>query len=117
MKLQLWPSSKERSSKRIHPKSKSENLSCNQTSATPIRRSTDGVREKETDIDTVLPPAFELIGDQPGILRYTDLDGEEISLDYKQVIKQDPMPIPMPVDREHYGTCLLYTSPSPRDRG
>ena len=103
MKLQLWTRSKERSSKRIHPKSKPRNLSYSPSSATSIKRSTN-VREKETDIDTVLPPAFELIGNQPGILRYTDLDGKDVELDYRQIIKQDSMPIPLPVDREHYGT-------------
>ena len=64
----------------------------------------DNLRKKATEIDRVLAPAFELLGDRPGILRYTDLDGNDLQLDFKEIIKQDSMPIPMPVDREHYGT-------------
>ncbi len=108
MKLQLWPRSNNRSSKRIHAKPKLKNAA-NQASAAQTRHSGDSIRVKETDIGTVLPPGFELLGDRPGILRYTDLDGNELSLDYKQVVKKDRMPIPMPVDREHYGT--LENSP------
>ena len=64
----------------------------------------DQIREKETDIDTVLPPVAELVKGKPTYHRFIDLDGQEQVLDYRDVAQQDPYPIPLPIDREGYGT-------------
>ena len=61
------------------------------------------VRGKHT-CDQVLPPVKDLIGDGHGILNFVDLEGIERKLDYRALVDLDPMPIPMPVDREGYGT-------------
>ncbi len=63
------------------------------------------VRQKHTAIGKVLPPVAELIENQKySVLRYVDLDGNEQSVDYKELGRLDNWPIPMPVDREGYGT-------------
>ena len=63
------------------------------------------LREKHTSPDNVLPPPAELIpDDHHAILNYVDLDGQPQKLEYRNLAKHDLMPIPMPVDREGYGT-------------
>ncbi|MEM9409817.1 MAG: class I SAM-dependent methyltransferase [Planctomycetota bacterium] len=61
-------------------------------------------REKATDLETVLPPVSKLIENSHSILNYVDLDGRDQKLDYRELAAQDPYPIPMPVDREGYGS-------------
>lgn len=68
-------------------------------------------RQKHTSPDQVLPAVSDLVADkQYTILRYIDLDGQLQELDYRQLCSDDPFPIPMPVDREGYGT--IETSPN-----
>ena len=62
------------------------------------------VREKGTDISNVLPPVAELISDRPSLFEFVNLDGLPQKIDFRQRASQDPMPLPMPVDREGYGT-------------
>jgi len=63
------------------------------------------VRNKNTDIDNVLPPVAELIKTAKHTkLIYTNLDGESCKFDYKDLVTLDPYPIPMPIDREGYGS-------------
>jgi SAM-dependent methyltransferase len=61
-------------------------------------------RLKPTAIDDVVPRISELIGEQDPVLAYVDLDGIEQRLHYRDVAAADPFPIPMPVDREGYGS-------------
>jgi len=62
-------------------------------------------REKHTTPDDVLPSPAEIIPDDyNAVLNYVNLDGEPQKLEYRNLAKLDPMPVPMPVDREHYGT-------------
>lgn len=72
------------------------------------------VRAKNSAIDNVLPAVSDLIasddfGNSDAILNYTDLDGSAQKLDYRSLAEHDPMPIPMPVDREGY--CSVEFSP------
>ncbi len=62
------------------------------------------VRAKDSALDNVLPPVGELVSDKPTILSYVNLDGVEQKLDYRHLTAFDPMPIPMPIDREGYGS-------------
>ena len=62
------------------------------------------VHNKRTDVDNVIPPVAQLIADKRTNIRYTDLDGEQQTLDYRNLVEHDPYPIPMPIDREGYGT-------------
>lgn len=63
------------------------------------------VHKKSTNINEVLPPIGELLADlKHTISHYRDLDGQECKLDFKELAASDPNPIPMPVDREGYGT-------------
>ncbi len=61
-------------------------------------------REKQTAIDAALPPIAVLAIGKPTVLRYVDLDGVAQTLDYRDLIDRDPWPIPMPIDREGYGS-------------
>ena len=65
----------------------------------------DLVRIKETAIDKTLPPPGHLVDGQTGMLRYVDLDGQMRERDIGHLAKLDPMPLPMPIDREGYGTA------------
>ncbi len=63
------------------------------------------VYNKSTDIDNALPPVSELLDRvKYTTTRYRDLDGEEKEFDYRELADADGYPIPMPVDRENYGT-------------
>lgn len=63
------------------------------------------LREKDTTPDTVLPSPAEIIpDDHHAILNYVDLDGVPQKLEYRNLAKLDSMPVPMPIDREGYGT-------------
>lgn len=62
------------------------------------------VRHKPTNWKNVLPPVAELLTDSNSTIWYTDLDGNQVSLDFRELAAADPHPIPMPVDREGYGT-------------
>lgn len=64
----------------------------------------DQLREKPTNIESVLPPVKELVVNKPAKHRYIDLDGIEHVLDFRELAGEDPYPIPMPVDREGYGS-------------
>lgn len=47
----------------------------------------------------------ELLANVPHTLSpYIDLDGNNQSLDYREAAGGDPYPLPLPVDRENYGT-------------
>ena len=64
-------------------------------------------RQKKSDTDNVLPPISKLLQDlQKDVenisFNYTNLDGVAVNLDPLEVAKQDPHPLPMPVDREGY---------------
>ena len=65
---------------------------------------TEDFREKPTSIDTVLPCVAELCENKPAIHRYVNLEGEPQVLEFRDLAQQDPYPIPLPVDREGYGT-------------
>ena len=68
------------------------------------------VHTKATHINKVLPPVGELLAELKHTnVDYRNLDGEQIRLDFKELAKEDPNPIPMPVDREGYGT--VFSSP------
>ena len=62
------------------------------------------IRSKETDLDNILPPVSQLMTDPFRRLDYTDLDSQAAVLEVDSVMDIDPYPIPMPVDREDYGT-------------
>jgi SAM-dependent methyltransferase len=63
------------------------------------------IHEKATDIGNVLPSVAELVQDREETLQaYRNLDGEIQQFDYRQVAAQDTYAMPMPVDREGYGT-------------
>lgn len=73
----------------------------NSTDAKPLQRF---VRAKQSTLDKTLLPVSELVVDKPTVLRYVDLKGAEQELDYRHLTQYDPMPIPMPIDREGYGS-------------
>jgi SAM-dependent methyltransferase len=63
------------------------------------------VHEKATDIDNVLPSVSELVKSlERTIVSYRNLDGEICEFDYGDVAAKDNYPMPMPIDREGYGT-------------
>ena len=62
------------------------------------------IRSKQTDLDNVLPPVSELMTDNFRRFHYTDLDSQPVVLEVDSVMDDDPYAIPMPVDRENYGT-------------
>lgn len=62
------------------------------------------IRWKDTGGGEVLPPVAELIGERLATLSYTNLDGELVDLAYASIASRDPYPLPLPVDRENYGT-------------
>lgn len=66
-------------------------------------------RTKNSDLDHVLPPVAQLMTDEFRKLHYTDLDSQAAVLNVDQFMDRDPWPLPMPVDRENYGT--LAASP------
>lgn len=69
------------------------------------------MRQKLTSLDDVIPSIGELIGDaKHTVLHYVDLDGQAQKFDYGKVCVADNFPIPMPIDREGYGT--IETSPN-----
>jgi SAM-dependent methyltransferase len=61
-------------------------------------------RIKPTNLQHTLPPIAELIADQNAVLQFTNLDGQTESVDYRALAARDPFRIPMPIDREGYGT-------------
>jgi SAM-dependent methyltransferase len=63
-----------------------------------------GLRNKKTDLENVLPPVSELLGTATALSSYTDLDGVIHTIDYRDAGTRDPWPLPMPIDREGYGT-------------
>ena len=66
------------------------------------------VHTKATNIDNVLPPVGELLAElDHTIINYRNLDSEECKLDFRELAEADPHPIPLPVDREGYGTVAL----------
>ena len=65
---------------------------------------TISIRTKESDLDNVLPSVSELMTDRFRKLYYTDLDSQQVVLEVDKVMDCDPYPIPMPIDRENYGT-------------
>ena len=68
------------------------------------------VHRKATHIDKVLPPVAELLADLKHTnASYRNLDGQEKLFDFKELTVQDSYPIPLPVDREGYGT--VHSSP------
>ncbi|MEZ6092707.1 MAG: class I SAM-dependent methyltransferase [Pirellulaceae bacterium] len=63
------------------------------------------LREKHTDIENVLPPVSILLETAKyHTFQYVDLDSNEVTIDFAEPAQADPLPIPMPVDREGYGT-------------
>jgi len=66
--------------------------------------SSRNVRIKSSDIENTLPPVAVLLGDKEQYLQYVDLNGEPQKLAYRGLAAHDPWPIPMPIDREDYGT-------------
>ena len=62
------------------------------------------IRRKSSDMENVLPPVAELLADDNTVFHYTDLDGNPAKLDFREAAAADPYPLPMPVDREGYGT-------------
>ncbi len=62
------------------------------------------VRQKPTEVDHALPAVAILAEGKHTVLRYVDLEGIDRTLDYRELTRSDPYPIPMPVDREGYGT-------------
>ncbi len=66
--------------------------------------SADRTRVKETNIEKVLPCVADLVKGRRTLFRYIDLDGHPQELDFAPLVSMDPWPIPLPVDREGYGT-------------
>ena len=62
------------------------------------------VRTKQSDIENTLPPVSVLLGDKEQYLQYVDLDGQPQKLAFRGLAAHDPWPIPMPIDRENYGS-------------
>ncbi|MDH3650848.1 MAG: class I SAM-dependent methyltransferase [Saprospiraceae bacterium] len=67
----------------------------------------DFVRVKQTMIEKPLPPPGQMLEGDSASLAYIDLNGREQVLDYSQLVQFDQMPMPMPIDREGYGTIEL----------
>ena len=61
-------------------------------------------RVKRTTPDDTLAPVSELIADSNATMRYTNLDGELVVADFRDDAARDSFRIPMPIDREGYGT-------------
>ena len=77
-----------------------------------------------SDLDSARSFYGDLLGCQEGRSTENWVDfnffGNQLSLHVGEVVKRsktnsevDDIDVPMP----HFGCCLLYTSPSPRDRG
>lgn len=62
------------------------------------------VRHKSSDWKNILPPVAELLNESNASIWYTNLDGNQVSLDFRELTAADASPIPMPIDREGYGT-------------
>lgn len=62
------------------------------------------IRHKRSDLEIVLPPVAKLLTDVNTVFYYTDLDGNQVKFDFRERAAADPYPLPMPVDREGYGT-------------
>lgn len=61
-------------------------------------------RVKNTVIDNVLPAISTWPREKLRRFRYTDLDGERITLETAEFAHLDPHPLPKPIDREGYAT-------------
>lgn len=64
----------------------------------------DGLRHKSTAIGRVVGPVSDLIDGKTTVMRYTNLAGDYVTLDYGSLASHDTMPLPLPVDREGYGS-------------
>jgi SAM-dependent methyltransferase len=64
----------------------------------------DPIRQKKTDIDNVLPPVADWPAEKLRPFRYTDLDGDLITLAPQEFANRDTFPLPVPIDREGYAT-------------
>lgn len=62
------------------------------------------IRKKSSDLDNVLPPVKDMLTEDNTMFHYTDIDGNQVAIDFRELAARDPHPIPMPVDREGYGT-------------
>ena len=63
------------------------------------------VHTKPTNIKKILPPVGELLAELKHTnSNYLDLDGQQHKIDFRELAAADPYPIPLPVDREGYGT-------------
>ena len=70
----------------------------------PAARSPRIFRIKDSRPNEALPPVAQLLEDTAGVLHFTDLHSQPQQIDYRRLAAHDPMPIPLPVDRENYGT-------------
>ena len=61
-------------------------------------------RTKATDIENVLPAISTWPREKLRRYRYTDLEGERVSLNPGDFAHLDPHPLPKPIDREGYAT-------------
>ena len=61
-------------------------------------------RDKPTDIERTIPAVSTWPSDRLRRYRYTDLDGERPVLTPLDYARNDPFPLPMPIDREGYAT-------------
>jgi SAM-dependent methyltransferase len=59
-------------------------------------------RKKKTLIHQTLPPFSQREPDPRAVQWYVDLAGHECKLDIGELARQDPFPVPMPIDREGY---------------
>jgi len=61
-------------------------------------------RAKATDIDNVLPTISTWPKEKLRRFRYTDLDGQRVTVEPSEFAHLDPHPLPKPIDREGYAT-------------
>ena len=62
------------------------------------------IRIKKTEISTPLPPVAKMIEGKPLVQWHFDLQGNEVKLEFADLIEKDPWPLPQPIDREGYHT-------------
>ncbi|MFK7768136.1 MAG: class I SAM-dependent methyltransferase [Mariniblastus sp.] len=62
------------------------------------------IRLKKTEIDNPLPPVAKMVDGKQLAQWHFDLQGNEVKLEYADLIAKDPWPLPQPIDREGYHT-------------
>ena len=85
-------------------------MRCNPHDPSTVYVKGDTIRVRDTIVDIVLMPVKET-------LKRTDTVYLPIIVDTTtdRTVEGDSVPVLIPITSKEYKTCLLYTSPSPRD--